>query len=102
MELRSFLDSVDNLFVAMFCSPTSENKLTAAAKRKRVKTQQKIFDKLQTLAAAKVSELNEFLEFQVGTHFKEFKDKIGGIKLVRLLKQTNPRSGTKQRNFLIT
>ena len=46
VELKPFLDGVDKLSEAMFCSPTSDTELTQASWKKRMETQMKIFDKL--------------------------------------------------------
>ena len=77
MELRSFLDGVDKLSETVFCLPTSKTELTQAAQKKRTETQKRIFN-----------QLDDFLEFDAGVNYKEFKDKIGGIELSCLLRQS--------------
>ena len=73
--------------MSIFSSPAAEAELTSAQKLKRAETQQKTFDKLQTLAAAKVKELGEFLQFEVIVLVEEVKGKIGGLELAYILQE---------------
>ena len=63
----------------LFLSPDLEAELSVAVRKKRHETQLAVFNKLQTLAAEKLEELDSFIGVQVYIRYEMFIERVKGV-----------------------
>ena len=84
---QEFVLGVTNVTERMFSSPDIEVELSVTVRKKRHETQLVMFNKLQTLAAEKLVELDDFIGLQVCIRYELFTEKVKGFEFSRLLCQ---------------
>ena len=92
---QEFVLQVINVTEKLFSSPDIEVELSTQVRKKRHETQLSVFNKLQTLAAEKLEELDSFIGLQVDVHYELFTERVKGVEFSRLLRQgASPSSET--------
>ena len=69
----------------LFLSPDLEAELSVPVRKKRHETQLAVFNKLQTIAAEKLEELDSFVDVHV--RYEMFTQRVQGVEFSRLLHQ---------------
>ena len=86
MSLHSeFVLQVTEVTEKLFSSPDIEVELSTQVRKKCHKTQPSVFNKLQTLAAEKLEELDGFVGLQVDVCYQMFTEHVKGVEFSRLL-----------------
>ena len=92
---QEFVLQVTNVTEKLFSSPDIEVELSTQVRKKRHETQLSVFNKLQTLAAEKLEELDSFIGLQVNVLYELFTERVKGVEFSRLLHQgAGPSSET--------
>ena len=90
---QEFVLEMTQVTERLFSSPDIEAELSVTVRKKRHETQLAVFNKLQTLAAEKLEELDSFVDVQVHVRYEMFTQRVKGIEFSRLLHQgTSPSS----------
>ena len=72
---QEFVLGVTNVTERLFSSPDIEAELSVAVRKRRHETQLATFNKLQTLAAEKIVQLDDFIGLQVYVRYELFAEK---------------------------
>ena len=90
---QEFVLEMTQVTERLFSSPDIETELSVTVRKKRHETQLTVFNKLQTLTAEKLEELDSFIGVQVYIRYEIFTERVKGVEFSRLLCQgTGPSS----------
>ena len=76
----------------LFSSPDIKVELSTQVRKKCHETQLSVFNKLQTLAAEKLEELDGFVGLQVDIQYQMFTEHVRGVEFSRLLREGSGHS----------